>query len=91
MYGNQNGENRGAFNKDNLKRFAADLELDTAKFNDCLDTGKFTSLVEDEYQLSQQLGISSTPTILINGRPVLGAQPFEAFQQYIQVALSEQE
>lgn len=91
MYDNLTGENRDVFNKENLKRFASDLGLDTDKFNDCLDTGKFTSLVEQEYELAQQVGVSSTPTFVINGRPVIGAQPFEVFQQYIQAALSEQE
>ena len=89
LYGNQDGENRGAFSKDNLKRFAADLGLDTGEFNECLDTGKYKSLVEQEYQLSQQIGVSSTPTFVLNGRPVIGAQPFEVFQQQIQTALSE--
>jgi len=89
LFDNQNGENRGAFNNDNLKRFASDLGLDTDQFNDCLDTGKYTSLVEQDYQMSQQIGVSSTPTFVLNGRPVVGAQPFEVFQQQIQTALSE--
>ena len=89
LYTSQNGENRGAFNKDNLKRFASDLGLDTDQFNECLDTGKYTSIVQQEYQMSQQIGVSSTPTFILNGRPVIGAQPFEVFQQQIQTALSE--
>jgi len=89
LYVNQGGENRGAFSKDNLKRFAADLGLDTDQFDECLDAGKYTSLVEQEYQMSQQIGVSSTPTFILNGRPVIGAQPFEVFQQQIQLALSE--
>jgi len=89
LFDNQNGENRGAFNNDNLKRFASDLGLDTDQFNDCLDTGEYTSLVEQDYQMSQQIGVSSTPTFVLNGRPVVGAQPFEVFQQQIQTALSE--
>jgi protein-disulfide isomerase len=39
--------------------------------------------------MSQQIGVSSTPTFVLNGQPVIGAQPFEVFQQYIQTALSE--
>ena len=37
LFASQSGENQGAFNKDNLKQFAADLKLDTAAFNECLD------------------------------------------------------
>jgi predicted DsbA family dithiol-disulfide isomerase len=83
------GENQGTFDRNNLKRFAAELGLDTDEFNQCLDTGKHTDLVEQETQLSRQIGVTSTPTFLINGQPVLGAQPFEAFQGYIETALSE--
>lgn len=89
LYTTLNGENQVAFNKDNLKQFASNLNLDTDQFNECLDTGKYTSVVQQEYQMSQQIGVSSTPTFILNGRPVVGAQPFEVFQQQIQTALSE--
>jgi len=84
LFASQSGENRGAFNKENLKNFAADLRLDTAKFNACLDSGKFTSLVEKETANVQSLGVQSTPSFLINGQPLAGAQPFEAFQRIIE-------
>ncbi|MBI3738473.1 MAG: DsbA family protein [Chloroflexi bacterium] len=83
LYNSQAGENQGAFNKDNLKKFAEDLGLDTQAFNNCLDSGKYTSLVQDDTQFSSSLGVQSTPTFLINGQAVVGAQPFEVFQQTI--------
>jgi predicted DsbA family dithiol-disulfide isomerase len=84
LYDSQSGENQGAFNKENLKPFAAELGLDTTAFNDCLDSGKYTTIVQDETRAAQALGVRSTPTFLINGRPLIGAQPFEVFQQYIE-------
>ena len=87
LYENQNGENRGAFNKDNLKQFAEDLGLDKDQFDQCLESGKYVELVEQEIRLAQQLGIQSTPSFIINGIPVIGAQPFENFQQVIEKAL----
>jgi protein-disulfide isomerase len=86
LFDSQAGENQGAFSKDNLKQFAAGLGLDTRAFNACLDSGKYASIVEGETQTAQFLGVRSTPTFLINGRPVIGAQPFEVFQQYIEEA-----
>jgi len=74
----------GVFGKDNLKKFAADLRLDTTKFNTCLDSGKFASLVDKETTNLQSLGVESTPTFLINGQPLAGAQPFEVFQKAIE-------
>ncbi len=78
------GENQGAFNKANLKKFAADLKLNTTAFNTCLDSGKYTSVVAAETLSLQSLGVQSTPTFLVNDRPVSGALPFEMFQQFIE-------
>ena len=64
LFASQNGENQGAFSKDNLKKFAADLKLDTAKFNQCLDSGKYTDKVKKSNDDASQLGVSSTPTDL---------------------------
>jgi protein-disulfide isomerase len=35
----------------------------------------------------QSMGVRGTPAFLINGRPLVGAQPFEAFQQAIEAEL----
>jgi protein-disulfide isomerase len=87
LFERQSGENQGAFNKENLKRFAADLGLDTAAFNTCLDSGKHAALVSSETSMVQSMGVRGTPAFLINGRPLVGAQPFEAFQQAIEAEL----
>ncbi len=83
------GENQGAFSKPNLKQYAADLALDTEVFNACLDSGKYTSVVQNEKALLQSLGVRSTPAFLVNGQPVVGAQPFNVFQQVIETELEE--
>lgn len=87
LYADQSGENQGAFNKDNLKKFAEELGLDTQAFNECLDSGKYTSLIQADTQASSAMDVQSTPTFLINGQPVIGAQPFEVFQQTIDALL----
>lgn len=84
LFAGQNGENRGAFSKDNLKKFAADLGLDAAAFGQCLDSGKYSTLVTNQTSALQQLGVSSTPTFLVNGQPIVGAEPFASFQQLIE-------
>lgn len=83
LFTHQNGENKGAFVKDNLKAFAVDLGLDAKAFNDCLDSGKYTQIVQQETAWARQLGVQSTPTFVINGQGIVGAQPFEVFQQAI--------
>jgi protein-disulfide isomerase len=89
LFSHQNGENQGAFTKDNLKAFAADMKLDTAAFNTCLDSGKYTQLVTDQTNLGRGLGVQSTPTFAVNGQPVVGAVPYENFKQTIDALLAK--
>jgi protein-disulfide isomerase len=88
IFDNQNGENKGSLSKENLKRFAAELGLDTDAFNQCLDSGKYTELIQQDVQIAQSLGVNSTPHFLINGYTVRGALPFENFQQAIESLLN---
>jgi len=88
LFDSQNGENRGAFNKDNLKAFAVQLELDAQAFNECLDSGKYTEIVQQETAWARSLGVQSTPTFVLNGQGIVGAQPFEVFQQAIDALLT---
>jgi protein-disulfide isomerase len=83
LFSNQNGENQGAYSKDNLKALAAKMGLDTEAFNSCLDVGKYTDIIAQQVQLARQLGVQSTPSFLINGTPIVGAQPFENFKEVI--------
>ena len=86
LYAHQGGENAGAFSQDNLKRFAAELKLDTEAFNTCLDSGKYAAIVSQESAYGQSLGVRGTPTFFVNGQLLVGAQPFEAFQKVFDAA-----
>ena len=83
LYNNQGGENQGVFSKENLKKFAGTLGLDATAFNDCLDSGKYTALVQEDTASARSLGLSSTPSFLINGQKIVGAQGLASFQQVI--------
>ena len=71
-----------------LKKAARALGLDGAAFDRCLDSGKHSAHVRADYELGEKMGVNSTPTIYINGRPLVGAQPFEAFKQIIDEELA---
>lgn len=71
-----------------LKANAKKLGLDTAKFNDCLDKGKYKAEIESDLAQGKDLGIDGTPAFFINGRPLTGAQPFEKFQSTIDEELA---
>jgi protein-disulfide isomerase len=71
-----------------LKETARGLGLDGAAFDQCLDSGKHATHVREDYALGEKMGVNSTPTIYINGRALVGAQPFEAFKQIIDEELA---
>ncbi len=73
-----------SFNKDNLKLFAQELNLDTAAFNTCLDSQQHTARIAYQTETAHSIGIQGTPSFLVNGQTVRGAQPFEVFQRIIE-------
>lgn len=89
LYTNQGQENSGTFSKDNLKKFAATLGLNTQQFNDCVDSGKYAKDVQTDLSDGQKAGVNGTPTVFINGVPVVGAQPYTAFKSAIDAALAK--
>jgi len=72
-----------------FKQYAKDIGLNTKDFDACLDTGKYADEVKKDFSDGQSAGVSGTPTFYINGQQLVGAQPFEAFQQVIEQELSK--
>lgn len=83
-------KNQNALDTASLKQYAEDLGLDTTKFNDCLDSNKMASEVQNDFSDGQSYGGSGTPTFFINGQKLVGAQPFSAFKQIIDAELNKQ-
>ncbi len=69
---------------------ATELGLQEKAFDSCLKSGRFREEVTKDLQDGLKLGITSTPTFFINGRPLVGAQPLAAFQSIIDNLLSQQ-
>ena len=81
--------NQNALDIDSLKKYASDTKLDTAKFNECLDSGKYAEEVQKDFKDGQSAGVRGTPAFFINGRLVSGAQPFETFKKIIDEELAK--
>jgi protein-disulfide isomerase len=69
-------------------QYAADLELNIDAFKTCLNENRYASEVESDMRYGYTIGVTSTPTFYINGIPVVGAQPYEVFQQIIDQELA---
>jgi len=83
-------ENQNALDINSLKRYAKDLGLDAAKFNECLDSGKMTAEIQKDFADGSRYGVSGTPTFFINEIELVGAQPFSAFEQVIEQELNKE-
>jgi protein-disulfide isomerase len=69
---NQSGENAGAFSDRRLQAMAARADLDVGAWNACRVAGSTTRSVADRTGRASALGIVSTPTLVINGRAIVG-------------------
>jgi protein-disulfide isomerase len=89
LFEEQAGENVGAFSRENLKRFAAELELDTQQFTQCLDSDKYKDKVQQETDEAGRLGVRSTPALFVNGRLIENGSNYQVLQAAIETALAE--
>jgi protein-disulfide isomerase len=76
-----------AFEREHLIVYAVDLGMDRAAFVRCLDERRFADAVEADVVQARALGITGTPTFLVNGRKLVGAHPIETFRTVIDEAL----
>lgn len=67
--------------------YAAQLGLDVAALNTCLEEGRYAQAVDQDMAQGQQLGVSSTPTFFVNGIALVGAYPFDVFASVIDYEL----
>jgi protein-disulfide isomerase len=81
-------DNQAEMTVTNLKRWAAELGMNATTFNACFDQGTHRHLVEQDQEEGSRYGVSSTPTVYINGRAVVGAMPLEAYETIIQEELA---
>lgn len=87
LFKNQGQENSGWAAAANQKKFAKDLGLDTTKFNQCMDSHLYQKEVQAETAAGKKYGVSGTPSVFVNGKIFVGAQPASAFVQAIEEGL----
>ena len=69
---------------ESLRGAASALKLNPAEFNACLDSEAARAAVLADVREARRLGISGTPTFVVNGRLVRGAVGFEEFKGIIE-------
>lgn len=72
-----------------FKGYAEELGMDQGEFLNCLELGTAFERIQEDYNLAIQDGVTGTPSFLINGVLVVGAQPLEEFQRIIEEELAK--
>ena len=67
----------------NFSGLAETLDLSLSRFDACMQDNRYREEVLKDLQDGLSLGVTSTPTFFINGRPLIGARPFADFQAII--------
>ncbi len=88
LYANQGQANSGWITQQLMVGFAQRLGLNITEFTQSMNSEKFNSLIDSNFQAGQQLGAQGTPTFFVVGPTghyvtISGPQPESVFQQAI--------
>ncbi len=86
LFTNQNGENIGDFTSKRLIAFADKLGLDSSAFKSCYNANTYRQQVLDDLARGQSLGVTATPSFVVNGTLVQG---YTGLAQAIDAALTK--
>ena len=92
-------QNQKALAQPQLAEHARTIGVDGAKFDECLSSGRHAARVERGLADGSAVGVQGTPSFVVGktkpggvveGTPIRGAQPLEAFRRVIDQMLAEQ-
>ena len=84
------GSGHQSLPRERLLEIAQEIGVpDLSQFESALDDEDLLTEVGMDYTESQSVGVYSTPAFLIGGTPILGAQPYEVFQEAIESELDQ--
>ncbi|WP_042285174.1 DsbA family protein [Nocardiopsis alba] len=74
-----------------LRELVEESGLDPERFEEALDDESLPARVDADFLEGQRIGVSGTPAFIVNGDPVMGAQPLPVFVESIESALNAAE
>jgi protein-disulfide isomerase len=77
VFWNQGRENRGEHSEAFVGRIATAAGLDGTAFAACLGRADVRTAISDQTRTAIASGISSTPTLVVNGQPVVGVREYD--------------
>ncbi|MGW9612778.1 DsbA family protein [Streptomyces diastaticus] len=92
LYAEPRERNSGEFTTTKLVAHAKAAKVaDLDRFREDMESDQAHQAVERDLEEGYALGVTSTPAFLVNGTPLLGAQPTETFDQAVRDALTRSE
>ncbi|HUN21990.1 MAG TPA: DsbA family protein [Anaerolineales bacterium] len=79
--------NQAQLGQELYRSLAVSNGVDQASFDSCNNNQETLDEVRKDFNDARKAGVNSTPHFFINGVSLVGAQPFEVFDQEIQAAL----
>ncbi|MCK6538643.1 MAG: DsbA family protein [Anaerolineales bacterium] len=81
IYANWNGENLGNLSNRRLQAMAEAINLDMNAFNSCFRDNKYRDAIQADFDRAEELGVSGTPSVFVNGNPVGEPGKIASFQE----------
>ncbi|MBW1780784.1 MAG: DsbA family protein [Deltaproteobacteria bacterium] len=67
----------------NLVDLAVDIGLSGQEAQEVLEKRVFKDAVDSDWARSREMGITAVPTFIINGKAVVGAQPYAVLERFL--------
>lgn len=67
-----------------FKQYAKTIGLDSSDFSKCLEDNQMEEEITKDLEDGANVGMTGTPGFIINGKLVMGAQPYEKFEEIIE-------
>jgi predicted DsbA family dithiol-disulfide isomerase len=73
-----------------FSQFAAQLNMNTAAFDQCLNSGRYKTEVQKDFFDGKLAGVDGTPTFFLNGYKLEGAYSEQFWREALDYLLSKQ-
>lgn len=87
LYAEQLPPNSGKLTEEYLTGVADETGLDVARFAQDMSSATTAKLVQRDFDEAMAVGVTGTPSFLVNGVPIIGALPVAEFEATIERAL----
>jgi len=84
-YANRLFSDQKEYTRPDLETYAGFIGLDIDRFNTCMNEGRSKEVVRKDIDSAQQIGVNSTPTLVVNGRRIEGLPRPEQFQTIVEI------